>query len=151
MARIAGLVLLPLAAGLFIRRLLGSRVVPFLPYTSTCNQVGVLLIVYMALARGKEAIRHELDSLLLILITVAVFHLTLVLIAFMAARFAKIGKGRREAIIFMSGQKTLPLSIILQVSLFPEFGIALVVCVLHHIVHLIMDAYLIGYLNTKEV
>jgi hypothetical protein len=49
----------------------------------------------------------------------------------------------------MGGQKTLPLSVILQVSLFPGFGLALVVCVTHHIVHLIMDAYLISYLKAK--
>lgn len=151
MVKIAMLVLLPLAAGLFLRRLLGSRVVPFLSYTSTCNQLGVLLIVWIALAKGKEAIIDELDSMIFILIVVAIFHLTLVVIAFMAARFAKIRKGRRESIILMGGQKTLPLSIILQVSLFPEFGIALVVCVLHHIVHLIMDAYLIGHLRKKEI
>lgn len=151
MIKIATLVLLPLAAGLLLRRLLGSLVLPVLSHTSMCNQLGVLLIVWIALAKGKEAIMSELGSMVVILIAVSVFHLVLVIIAFMVTRIAKIPRGRRESIIFMAGQKTLPLSIILQVSLFPEFGIALVVCVLHHIVHLIMDAYLIGYLKKLEV
>jgi hypothetical protein len=47
----------------------------------------------------------------------------------------------------MDGQKTLPLSVILQVSLFPQYGLALVVCVVHHFVHLLMDGYLVGKLR----
>ncbi|MFW2367160.1 MAG: bile acid:sodium symporter [Desulforhopalus sp.] len=151
MIKIAILVILPLTCGLALRRLFGSRLLPVLSYTSICNQIGVLLIVWIALAKGKEAIMNEFDSMVVILIAVSIFHLILVVIAFVVTRIANIPKGRRESIIFMGGQKTLPLSIILQVSLFPEFGIALAVCVLHHIVHLIMDAYLIGYLRKKEV
>ena len=41
----------------------------------------------------------------------------------------------------------LPLSIILQMTLFPHYGIALLVCVLHHIVHLMMDGYLVERLR----
>ncbi|MBW2597910.1 MAG: bile acid:sodium symporter [Deltaproteobacteria bacterium] len=50
----------------------------------------------------------------------------------------------------MGSQKTLPLSVILQVSLFPQYGLALVVCVLHHLVHLLMDGYLVGRLRKIE-
>jgi sodium/bile acid cotransporter 7 len=58
-----------------------------------------------------------------------------------------MGPGRRESILFMGGQKTLTLSIILQVSLFPQYGLALAVCVLHHIIHLMMDGYLVEKLK----
>jgi sodium/bile acid cotransporter 7 len=40
--------------------------------------------------------------------------------------------------------------VVLQLSLFPEYAIALVVCVIHHIVHLIMDAFLVGWLREKK-
>jgi len=36
----------------------------------------------------------------------------------------------------------------LQMSLFPSYGIALLVCVLHHIVHLIMDGYLVEQIKS---
>ena len=75
------------------------------------------------------------------------FHLLLVLSALAAARFCGIGPGRRESIIFMGGQKTLPLSVILQVTLFPGYGLVLVVCVVHHVVHLTMDACLVAKLK----
>ena len=41
----------------------------------------------------------------------------------------------------------IALSIILQVSLFPQYGLALVVCVLHHMIHFLMDGYLVGKLK----
>lgn len=50
----------------------------------------------------------------------------------------------------MGGQKTLVLSVVLQLSLFPEYAIALVVCVIHHIVHLILDAFLVGWLGETK-
>ncbi len=149
MIKIATLVLLPLCGGLVIRRLFASRLHPLLPYTSTCNQLGILAIVWMALCGSRPTIISGLDSIVVVIIAVFSFHLVLVLAALFLTSYFKVGKNRRESVIFMGGQKTLPLSIIMQVSLFPEYGIALVVCVIHHIVHLIMDAYLIKYLREK--
>jgi solute carrier family 10 (sodium/bile acid cotransporter), member 7 len=148
--KIASLVLCPLMIGMVTRRLFSTRVRPILAYTSTCNQIGILAIVWMALCGGRNAIVSSLDSIILIIIIVFFFHLLLVLAAFWLTKVFKIAKGRRESVIFMGGQKTLALSVILQVSLFPEFGLALVFCVVHHIVHLIMDAYLVNYLKATK-
>lgn len=150
MIKIATLVLTPLAIGIITRRLLAGQLKPVLPYTSTCNQLGILTMVWMALCGSRNAIVDGLDSILVVIIVVFCFHLILILIGLYLTRMFKIVKGKRESVILMGGQKTLPLSVILQVSLFPELGIALVVCVVHHIVHLIMDAYLTGYLKGKK-
>jgi len=151
MVKIGSLVLTPLVIGIVVRRLFSGRLQRVLPYTSTCNQLGILTIVWMALCGSRAAIVSGLDSVVIIILLVFFFHLALVLISLFLTRLFKIAKGKRESVIFMAGQKTLPLSIILQVSLFPELGLALVVCVVHHIVHLIMDAYLIGYLKKQTV
>jgi len=148
--KITTLVLCPLMIGMVTRRLVNTQLQPILPYTSTCNQIGILTIVWMALCGGRSAIVSSLDSIILIIIIVFFFHLLLVLAAFWLTKVFKIAKGKRESVIFMGGQKTLALSVILQVSLFPEFGLALVFCVIHHIVHLIMDAYLINYLKIAK-
>ncbi|MFH0785320.1 MAG: bile acid:sodium symporter [Pseudomonadota bacterium] len=150
MMKIASLVLLPLLGGIVLRNRLGKRLRPILHSTSTGNQLAILLIVWMALCSGRTAIVTELNTLPAVLAAVFSFHLALLLTALGMTRFFGFSKGRRESIIFMGGQKTLPLSVILQVSLFPEYGIALVVCVVHHIVHLIMDAFLIAYLLEKK-
>lgn len=150
MIKIATLVLLPLFVGMGLRRIFSSRLRPILSYTSTCNQLGILTMVWMALCGSRPAIIESLHSILIILISSFFFHFMLLVAALSLTWFFKVPKKRRESVIFMGGQKTLPLSVILQVSIFPEFGLAVVVCVLHHIVHLIMDAYLIKYLRKKE-
>ena len=148
--KIATLVLLPLIVGIIARRLFSAQLQPILPYTSTWNQLGILTIVWMALCGGRNAIVSSLDSIILIIIIVFFFHLCLVLASLWLTKVFTIAKGKRESVIFMGGQKTLALSVILQVSLFPEFGLALVFCVVHHIVHLIMDAYLINHLKVAQ-
>ncbi len=150
MIKIATLVLLPLVIGLIVRNRTGSLLRPLLPYTSICNQIGILAIVWMASCQGREAIVSRLDTMLPVLAVVFSFHLVMLAVAIMAARIARMGKGRRESVIFMGGQKTLALSVVLQVSLFPDYGLALVVCILHHITHLAMDAFVVQRLKKKE-
>lgn len=149
MLKIATLVLLPLLGGMIIRRT-STALRPFLPYTGIINQIGILAMVWMALCSGREAIVSNLGAILPILFVIFTFHLALVMAGIVMAHYGAIGKGRRESVILMGGQKTLVLSVILQVSLFPEYGIALVVCILHHIVHLIMDAFLTRHLKGKK-
>jgi sodium/bile acid cotransporter 7 len=149
MVKIATLVLLPLVVGIIVRSQFGEALGGFLPCTSTVNQLAILTIVWMALCAGRDAILAGLGSILPVLCVVFTFHLLMAICGILAARLAGLEKTRRESVILMGGQKTLPLSIILQVSLFPEFGLALVVCVTHHIVHLIMDAFLLRYLKKK--
>ena len=147
MIKFATYVLLPLVAGMLSRPHLGRCVTSLLPYAGLCNQVIVLIVVWMAVCQGRDTILAGLDSIVSVISLVFTFHLALLVLGFIATRAAGIGPGRRESIIFMGGQKTLPLSVILQVTLFPQYGLALVVCVLHHIVHLIMDAFLVQQLR----
>lgn len=148
--KIATLVLLPLVTGIILRRKLQSVLRPFLPYTVICSQIGILTMVWMALCQGRITILANLDAVFPVLTIIFFFHLALILMGLLLTRLLGLKKGRRESVIFMGGQKTLPLSIILQVSLFPEFGLALVVCVLHHVIHLIMDGFLVEYLKKKN-
>jgi sodium/bile acid cotransporter 7 len=111
------------------------------------NQFLVLAIVWMAMSQARDAILNSGASVGIVFLLVFSFHGILLGAAGIFTGFLKLGKGRRESIIFMGGQKTLPLSIILQVSLFPQYGLALVVCVLHHMIHLLMDGYLVGRLK----
>ena len=149
MIKIATLVLLPLLVGLIARNRTGNLLKPLLPYTSICNQVGILAIVWMASCQGRDAIVSRLDTMIPVLAVVFTFHLVMLILAFTVSRFSGMGKGRRESVIFMGGQKTLALSVVLQVSLFPSYGLALVVCILHHITHLTMDAFLTQRLKKK--
>jgi sodium/bile acid cotransporter 7 len=148
MIKLGFYVLLPLCLGLAIKIFTESFTNRFVHGLQLLNQFLVLAIVWMAMSQARDAIVSGGASVGIILLLVFSFHAILLASAAIFIGCLRLGKGRRESVIFMGGQKTLPLSIILQVSLFPQYGLALVVCVLHHMIHLLMDGYLVGRLKS---
>ncbi|MCP4691488.1 MAG: bile acid:sodium symporter [Desulfobacterales bacterium] len=147
MIKLGCLVLAPLFLGIIgkhpVKRLgfkIGRRL-------NIVNQCCILSIVWMALSHTREAIIQGGGLVGAVLALAFVFHGLLLASAAFMARAGQLGRGRMESVLFMGAQKTLPLSIIIQISLFPQYGLALVVCVVHHIVHLLMDGYLVGRLT----
>jgi solute carrier family 10 (sodium/bile acid cotransporter), member 7 len=147
MLKIAFLVILPLAFGMIIQLIGRSRILQFQSKVQIINQLLVLMIVWMGMCQSRETIVSGGSAIFPIAFISFSYHLLLVLSAMGISKIMKIGPGRRESVIFMGGQKTLPLSVILQSTLFPEYGLALVVCVGHHIIHLVMDAYCVEKLK----
>jgi sodium/bile acid cotransporter 7 len=138
------LVLAPLLAGLFLRP--RSKPLPLLLLKGIpiFNQCLILCIVWMGISDAKATILHSGREIILVVFLAFLFHAILLLAGFSLVRALHRGPGKRESIIFMGGQKTLPLSVMLQVTLFPRYGLALAFCVLHHFIHLMMDSYLVG-------
>ena len=150
MLKIASLVLFPLALGLGLKRAGYIRIASLRQKIQIINQILVLTIIWIGMSQGSMVILSGGPTMLPIIAGAAGYHLSLLLAAFATIRLLRIGPGRRESVIFMGTQKTLPLSIVLQVSLFPGYGLALVFCVVHHVVHLFIDAYLVGKLKSKK-
>jgi len=142
-------VLFPLCLGLLIKFYAKSLIDRVDTKLQILNQFLVLVIVWMAISQAKQTIINSGEMIGIVFFSSLIFHGILLASAFLLTRFFKLGKGRRESVIFMGGQKTLVLSIILQVSLFPQYGLALVVCVMHHILHLVMDGYLVGKIRQE--
>ena len=143
MLKIGGVLLCPLCCGLFVRPFAGFFLGKIAKWLQHGNQTIVLLVVWMALSQVREVILQN-GMILCAAFGVAVFFHGLMLCAgwFVSNRF-KLEKGKRESVILLGGQKTLPLSIMLQVSFFPEYGSALLVCVMHHMMQLVMDGYMV--------
>jgi len=148
MIKLGCLVLFPLCMGLVIKLYVKSFFDRFAHKLQMLNQLFVLVIVWMAVSQARDTMINSGDKIGVIFLLVFIFHGILLAVAGLFVRLFKMGSGQRESVIFMGSQKTLPLSVILQVSLFPQYGLALVVCVTHHIVHLLMDGYLVGRLKT---
>lgn len=142
-------VLLPLFSGMVAKRFAGNLLEPFVQKVQMLNQVLVLVMIWMGISQTRSVILAGGPEMLQIVVLSFVFHAIILAVAFLLTRAFGMGKGRRESVIFMGGQKTLPLSIIIQVSIFPQYGLALVFCVIHHVVHLMMDSYLVGRLRIK--
>jgi sodium/bile acid cotransporter 7 len=146
MIKLGLLVLLPLSLGLGVKMAAARWVEPHTPRFSIINQVMILIIVWMAISPVREKILANALMIGQVALWVILFHGALWLVAAGFVKFFGLPPGRRESVIFMGGQKTLPLSVILQMSLFPQYESALVACVIHHLIHLLMDGYLVGRL-----
>ena len=147
MVQIALLVLAPLIIGIVLRPkspVLAGRLVRGVP---VFTQSMILAIVWMALSGARGAVLGGGGRTLQVLVLAFLFHAALLLVAFLLVKLFRLGPGRKQSVIFMGGQKTLPLSVLIQTTLFPEYGLALAFCVIHHFVHLMMDGYLVNRLG----
>jgi sodium/bile acid cotransporter 7 len=144
MVKLFSIVLLPLCGGMAIKYFADRLCIRIALMLQVFNQSLILVIVWMGISQARQAIFEGGRLIGGIILLSFLFHGVLLAAAWGIAHAFSIGRGRRESLIFMGAQKTLPLSIILQVALFPQYGQALVFCVVHHIVHLIMDGYLVG-------
>lgn len=149
MLKIGLLVLLPLGLGMIAKHFLSGLYRRFQRRITIVNQCMILLIVWIAMSQTRNILLGSGLTTVWIAGMVFAYHGLLLASAWGVIRLAGRRRGERECILFMGGQKTLPLSVILQMSLFPNYGIALLVCVVHHIVHLIMDGYLVECLKTR--
>lgn len=143
------LVLLPLAAGLFLKKTVLSITLVRKKQLEIINQLIIICVVYMSLSGVRQVLIDKSATFWEIFLLVMVFHLILLGISLGLSRFLDIGRGRREAVLFMGSQKTLPLAVMIQVTWFPEYGTALLVCVMYHILHLIIDGYLAAMIRPR--
>ena len=147
MIQMALIVLLPLVLGLFLRPKKGSLLSFLHQGIPVLNQCLILAIVWMGVSEAKTTVLSGGAQIFIVLVLSFFFHALLLTAGFLSIRLFHIPRGRLESVLFMGGQKTLPLSVLFQVKLFPQYGMALAFCVFHHFIHLMMDGYLVGRLN----
>ena len=147
MIKIALYVLVPLCVGLAVKYRGSAKVGAMGPGLQVINQCLILVIVWMGVSQARHVLSRDPVGMIGIIGLTVGFHMALLGCAFFAVRLFSMPRGRMEAVVFMGSQKTLPLSIILQVTLFSQFGHALMVCVLHHLVSLFIDGFLVGRLG----
>jgi sodium/bile acid cotransporter 7 len=141
MTTLVVLVLLPLILGMVVGRQTGISTEKKASL-QLINQWLIVGVVFIAASGARVVFVKNTGAVMAIIPMIIGFHALLLGGSFLISKLFSIGRGRRESVIFMGSQKTLALSVILQVSLFPQYGTALLVCVLHHVFHLIMDGYL---------
>lgn len=135
-------VLLPLITGMFLKRQFQGITPGRKKLLGTLNQLCVLVIVYMSLSGARDVLVSSDSGIYGILPLVTGFHLALFGLCILVCRLLGIPKGKRESVLFMGAQKTLPLAVMLQMTCFPGYPTALLVCVIHHIAHLMIDGYI---------
>jgi len=149
--KIGVFVLLPLFIGIGVRYNAKTFFQKHEKVFSLFNQWFVLSIIWMAASQARVIILDNSGKLPLIVALVFGYHAVLTGFAYLMTRVFKLRPGKRESVIFMGGQKTLPLAIMLQISFFPQYPVVLVVCVLHHAVHLMMDSFIAGKMERDKL
>lgn len=149
--KLCGLVLFPLIIGIALKSLSHSFSRISKSVLQIMNQSLILLIVFISVCSAKSVLIQSGMAFLYVIAITVFFHLSLLFSAFLLVKLFNIGKGRYESVVFMGAQKTLALSVMIQVSYFDEFGTALLVCIIHHIVHLMMDGYLSAKLKDANI
>ncbi len=147
MIKIAFYVLVPLCIGLGVKYSAAPGLQSAGAGLQKINQCLILCIVWIGVSQAMPVLSRDWSGMIWIGGLTAIFHLLLLGGAFFAVYLFSVPRGRMEPIVFMGSQKTLPLSIILQVTLFSQYGQALMVCVLHHLVSLLIDGFLVGRLG----
>ncbi|WP_419662960.1 bile acid:sodium symporter [Desulfosarcina variabilis] len=147
MIKIGILVVSPLAVGMLLKHFFASLYHRIERKLTLFNQCLILFIVWIAMSQTHALLVGSGLTVALIVIMVFAYHGLLLLCGWGLICLSGRQHGQWESVLFMGCQKTLPLSVILQMSLFPQYGIALLVCVLHHVVHLMMDGYLVERLR----
>lgn len=166
MVKLAALILLPLAAGMLIRRMrgearsgglsAGSRPMnadrrasfPFKP--SVVSRLMIHGIILTGLCEGRASILGGGAQVAEAFALTLVLHLVLAGLLWRTLRALGWGAGRRESVFFMGIQKTLPQAIWLQATYFASHGLALVVCLLYHVTQLVLDSWWVGLMAAKR-
>jgi sodium/bile acid cotransporter 7 len=141
-------VLLPFAIGKLIRSLSGrNRISPIWSYV---NSSCVIFMVYSSIAESQEAFKGlKVEDYALVLASVAIVHIALLLINGQTGKLLKLRSADHKALVFVTSQKTLPISLAVIANIKIDTGSAIVVCLMFHFFQLFLDSFLASMLQNK--
>lgn len=148
--KIGVLVLLPLLAGLLLRFIFKNSSNRPAAVLQVINQILILAIVGVGLVQARNALLSGGLQIGIILLLVGVYHGIMLSVAVFVGRALRLPAELKKSVLFMGSQKTLPLTLMVQITMFPAYPSALVVCVLHHLTQLFADGYLVGKLPSNK-
>jgi len=141
-------VLLPFILGKLTRSLLKKDTIS--PNWSYVNSSCVILVVYASLSVSKKAFSGlGATEYLLILAAVALLHAFLLILNAGAGKLLHLPPADRKALLFVTSQKTLPISIAVLTNIRFNTGSAIIVCLMFHFFQLVADSFLAAYLQNK--
>lgn len=141
---------LPVILAQFIRRLFRKFVEVIQPYTKAVSKFVVLVIVLTGASAASSEIRNHFGTAMLIILLVAVLHIIMLFVSSLYLRIVKAKHGTKSAVLFTSTQKTLPASLLIWESYFASYALAPLVLVLHHMVQLIIDSFVVNRLGKRR-
>ena len=152
--KIVTLILLPLLAGILLRRMTGDHSHQVLDYApSAC----IVLIVWMMVSGNAVTVRALSGrSIAMFTGTALLVHAALLAAALASATLLRLAAPEAKALVFVSAQKTLPIAVSVLTALPKDqvapamLSVATVVCILFHFSQILGDSLIAGMIrNTK--
>ncbi len=146
---LVGVVLLPVAAGQVVRRLLGARVDRWKQTVSVVARALVLGVVLVAVSKMSARIFDQPGMTLSMIGTALVLHLVALAAADRTARLVRLPDDERTAVLFAGTQKTLFVGVFLAAEYFPGDPFALLPITAYHAVQLLVDTIVASRLAAR--
>jgi len=143
----AMIVLLPVAAGQAVHRLLWSRLRVFMPVIVRLSQGIILVFVYTGIAAAASHLSERPELIFAFLATAASLHVALLAWNHRGATWLRLSEESRTAVVFCGSQKTLPNGIYLWDTFFPANPHGALALVCYHVFQLVLDSLLVPWLT----
>jgi len=148
------LVLLPLVVGMQLRKLLMARTHSVLGYVPS---LAVIMTVWMTVSKNADGLKGlswiALGSLV---VTALVMHMILLGLSWGGGRILRLNLADSRALLFVGGQKTLPIAVAVLLALPVEqvaagvLGLAMIFCVQFHFLQIVGDSLLAAWLVRRR-
>jgi sodium/bile acid cotransporter 7 len=142
------LVLIPFLIGTAVRKLTRFKKKTFIGYIpSSC----VILTVYTASAASRGIFyESSIKEILLLIVAAFVIHVALMSTGWLGGKCIKLGSPELKTMLFVTSQKTLPISISVLAVLCDKPGAAIIPCLIFHFTQLLTDSALAARLAGKH-
>jgi sodium/bile acid cotransporter 7 len=147
--RVAGVVLLPVAAAQLVRRAAGPALRSRLRYGVRASQLVILVFVYTGVAAAAGALVGRPSLILRFFVAAACLHVTLILFTDRAARQLGLTRASRAAVVLCGSQKTLPNGMFVWGTFFAANPYGAVALVQYHVLQLVLDTLLVPWLRDE--
>lgn len=143
------IVLLPFLSGMLVRRLMGPRQLP--PVVSVLPTLFVIAGAWLTLSSSQpDLIRLTGSSLLSISVLSLILHGLLLIFCWYGSDILQLHYANRLAVLFTASQKTMPIAVSVIVSINSQLGVAVVTCIVYHLIQMLFDSQLASRLNRNQ-
>jgi predicted Na+-dependent transporter len=150
MLKLAYLIILPTLIGQLLRRPLIDQVNRYLPLLKFLPVVLVVLMIFIAVSRGAAELRSNGLPLLLHVAGVVVsLHVLMLGVNYSAGRALRLPGPALRSLTIVASQKTIPISVFVALTYFPQYPTAVLPCVLFHLLQILVDSMLANAWSRK--
>ncbi len=143
-------VVMPVAFGQVLRRLLWDKATPLLKGIRLVPQLIILVFVYSGFSVATGQINGNADVVLRIAVVSALLHAILLSWNFGVSLLLRMDAGTTTALVYCGSQKTLPNGIYLWQHFFGNNPIGALPLALYHLIQLITDTLLVPFFERRN-